>query len=195
MYGIKLSPSNNIDEACPNDETTRLPDNNNIRSPSISPSAVCSFCRGTMASWVTALVPSKTEPCDCQTRPSQAAKKDDDPLTELCRCKFLDCQKNRGGYAPASSEDATPITIVNCYRSDRAREVCTIAQGTPTCIAECELQDVIRSRSRNRDGTTSYQEVLVALSRSLVSRSRDERAMTYPCVSYRRDIALNAIPE
>lgn len=119
-----------------------------------------------MASWLTALVPSKTEPCDCQTCPFQAAKKDDVPLTELCRCKFPDCQKNRDGYAPAGSEDATPITIVNCYCSDRAREVCTIAQGSPTCIAKCELQDVVRGRSRNCDGTTSYQDVLVALSRS-----------------------------
>lgn len=121
-----------------------------------------------MASWVTALVPSKSEPCVAQICPFQAAKKDDDPLTKLYRCKFPDCQNNRGRYAPASSEDATPVTIVNCYCSDRAREVCTIAQGTPTCIAKCKLQDVVRSRSRNRDGTTSYQDVLVALFTSLV---------------------------
>ena len=172
MYGIKLSPSNNIDEACPNDETTRLPDNNNIRSPSIIPCALCSFCTGTMVSWVTSLVPSKSEPCVAQSRPFQAAKKDDVPLTKLCRYKFPDGQKTRGRYAPASSEDATPVTIVNCYCSDRAREVCTIAQGTPTCIAKCELQDVVRNRTRNCDGTTSYQDILVALSRSSASRSR-----------------------
>lgn len=102
MYGIKFSPSNNIDEACPNDETTRLPDSNNIRSPSIIPCALCSLCMGAMASWVTALVPSKSEPCVIQTRPFR-------------------------------------------YCSDRAGEVCTIAQGTPTCIAKCKLQDVVRS--------------------------------------------------
>jgi hypothetical protein len=39
-YGIKSLPSNNTDEACPNDET-RLPDINNIRSPSIIPCALC----------------------------------------------------------------------------------------------------------------------------------------------------------
>ena len=64
-YGIKSLPSNNTDEACPNDET-RLPDINNIRSPSIIPRALRCFCNGTIASWEMVLEPPKVEPCDIQ---------------------------------------------------------------------------------------------------------------------------------
>jgi len=93
-YGMKSWPSNNTDDACPNDET-RLPDTNNIRSPSIIPCALCELCIGTIASWETAVVPPKVEPCDIQVWPFQATKKDDDPSTELYWYKLSDCRQNR----------------------------------------------------------------------------------------------------
>ena len=82
------------------------------------------------------LVPPRVEPCDVQVWPFQAAKKEYDPSTELYIDMNWPLADKTDKNAPSGSKNTAIVAVVNCYGSNRAREVCTISYGIPTSIAK-----------------------------------------------------------
>jgi hypothetical protein len=61
MYGTRVRPSNRAEEALPKFESERSPETMSIRSGSMTPSAGCVSCSGTIVSWETFVLPCSVD--------------------------------------------------------------------------------------------------------------------------------------
>jgi hypothetical protein len=67
MYGMNVDPSNSAEDATPKVESASAPDTSSMRSDSITPLAVCVFCRGTIVNWDILEESSRLVPTDYES--------------------------------------------------------------------------------------------------------------------------------